>query len=64
MFSLNQLVMIFISAFLLWAVNQYISMPPLINLVFNFFILMILIIYVMQFLGVVKGVLPTLKIFK
>jgi hypothetical protein len=64
MFELNQLLMVIISAFLLWAVNQYIPMAPLINLVFNFLLLVVLVIYIMQFLGVVKGVLPSPRIFK
>lgn len=64
MFELNQLLMVIISAFLLWAVNQFIPMAPLINLVFNFLILVVLVIYIMQFLGVVKGVLPSPRIFK
>ncbi|WP_298625119.1 Thivi_2564 family membrane protein [uncultured Legionella sp.] len=64
MLDLNQLVMIFISAFLLWAVNQFIPMAPLINLVFNFLILVVLVIYIMQFLGVVTGVLPSPRLFR
>lgn len=64
MLRLNQLIMVLISAFLLWLVNQYIPMAPLINLIFNFFILVILIIYIMQFLGVIKSVLPAPNIFK
>ena len=64
MSRLNEFIMVVISAFLLWAVNQFVPMAPLINLVFNCFILVILVIYIMQFLGVVNAVLPTPKLFK
>lgn len=63
MFHLNQLIMVIIAALLLW-LGQYIPMPPLISLVFNFFILVILIIYIMQFLGLIKFILPAPQIFK
>lgn len=62
--SLNQLIMVVITGLLLWAVNQYIFLDPFINLVINFFLLLALVIYLMQFLGLVKKVLPTVKIFK
>lgn len=64
MFDINQLLMVVVSAFILWGVNQYIPMVPLINLVFNILILVVLVIYIMQFLGVVKGILPSPRIFK
>lgn len=64
MFELDQLVMVIISALLLWAVNQYIPMAPLINLVFNFLLLIVLVIYIMQFLGAIKVILPSPRIFK
>lgn len=62
--SLNQLIMVIITGLLLWAVNQYIFLDPFISLVINFFLLIALVIYLMQFLGLVKKVLPTVKLFK
>ncbi|HHF7347949.1 TPA: Thivi_2564 family membrane protein [Legionella feeleii] len=62
--SLNQLIMVIITGLVLWAVNQSIFLNPFINLVINFFLLIALVIYLMQFLGLVKKVLPTVKIFK
>ncbi|MFW2534289.1 MULTISPECIES: Thivi_2564 family membrane protein [unclassified Legionella] len=62
--SLNQLIMVIITGLIFWAVNQSIFLDPFINLVINFFLLIALVIYLMQFLGLVKEVLPTVKIFK
>ncbi|STX43702.1 Uncharacterised protein [Legionella donaldsonii] len=62
--SLNQLIMVIITGLIFWAVNQSIFLDPFINLVINFFLLIALVIYLMQFLGLVKKVLPTVKIFK
>ncbi|MBL7528022.1 Thivi_2564 family membrane protein [Legionella bononiensis] len=64
MFDINQLLMVVISGLLLWIGNYYIPLPALINLLFNMFILVILVLYIMQFLGVVKEVLPSPKLFK
>ncbi|HHF7346337.1 TPA: Thivi_2564 family membrane protein [Legionella feeleii] len=62
--SLNQLIMVIITGLVLWAANQSIFLNPFINLVINFLLLIALVIYLMQFLGLVKKVLPTVKIFK
>lgn len=56
---MNQLIMVIFCGFILWAGNSLISLAPLINLVFNFFMLVILVIYIMQFLGVIKNILPS-----
>ena len=64
MFDFNQLIMAIIIGFLLLAVNAYLPIAPLINLVFNFFMLAALVIYLMQFMGVITGVLPACKLFK
>jgi hypothetical protein len=62
MFNLNDLIMALFAGFLLWA-SQYIPMAPLINLLFNFLIIGILVLYILQCFGVIK-ILPTPKIFK
>jgi len=64
MLQLNDLIMAFLSGFLLVAVNQYIPMANLINLLFNCVLIVITAIYLLQFLNVIKPILPTLKIFK
>lgn len=61
---MNQLVMALISGLLFWFINQYVPMAPLINLVFNFLMLVIIVIYIMQFLGAIKAVLPAPDLFK
>lgn len=62
--SLNQLIMVVITGFLLWAVNHYLLMNPFISLIINFFLLIGLVIYLMQLFGLVKEVLPAVNIFK
>ncbi|KTD50872.1 Thivi_2564 family membrane protein [Legionella quateirensis] len=64
MFDINQLLMVVIAGLLLWIGNSYIPLPALINLLYNMFLLVVLVLYIMQFLGVVKEVLPSPKIFK
>lgn len=64
MWRLNDLIMAFFSLILLLGVNEYIPLPALINLVFNVLMIVILIIYLMQFLNVIKPVLPSPLIFK
>ncbi len=64
MFRLNDLIMAVLSFFLLLAVNQYISLENLINLIFNCLLIVITVIYIMQFLSLIKPILPTPKIFK
>ncbi|WP_420844653.1 hypothetical protein [Legionella cardiaca] len=46
-----------ICGFLIWAINL-LSFDPFINLAVNCLLIVILIIYLMQFLGIVKGILP------
>ncbi len=61
---LNDLIMALFSGFLLLMVNQYLPLAALINLIFNFFMIVILIVYIMQFLAVINPILPSPKIFK
>ncbi|KTC98650.1 hypothetical protein [Legionella erythra] len=64
MFNPNQLIMVLICALLLWLVNGYVVIAPLINLLFNMFLLALLVLYIMQFLGVIRGWLPVPRLFK
>lgn len=64
MLRLNDLIMAIICVFVLLAVNQYIPLENLINLLFNCFMIVISVIYVMQFLTVIKPILPSPNIFK
>ncbi|KTC86871.1 Thivi_2564 family membrane protein [Legionella brunensis] len=62
MLDLGQLIMVAICGFLLWVVNE-ITMHPLINWGLNCLLLVMIVIYIMQFLGVVKNVLPSIRLF-
>ena len=64
MAALNHLIMALIMGFLLLAVNQYIPLTPLITLVFNYFMIVVLVIYLMQCVGVLTAILPVFKIFR
>lgn len=59
MLRLNDLIMALISIFLLLAVNQYLPLPALINLVFNCLMIVITIIYIMQGFHLIKQILPS-----
>lgn len=64
MYRLNDLIMGVFSGILLLVVNQYIPMESLINFLFNCLLIVITVIYIMQFLNVIKPILPSPKIFK
>jgi predicted ABC-type exoprotein transport system permease subunit len=64
MLRFNHLLMALLFGLFFWLINQYVPMAPLINLLFNFFMLVIIVIYIMQFLGAIKAVLPAPDIFK
>ncbi|MGL5742998.1 MAG: Thivi_2564 family membrane protein [Legionella sp.] len=64
MARLNHLIMAFLMLMLLLVVNQYLPLEALINLIFNCLMIVIVVIYIMQFLGVVRGTLPAPKLFK
>lgn len=61
---LNLIVLIIAAGIFLWAVNAFIPMPVLINSLLNFVVFIVLLIYVMQFLGVIKMILPFPVLFK
>ncbi|CAM3087683.1 Uncharacterised protein [Legionella steigerwaltii] len=63
MLRLNDLIMAVLSLILLLVVNQYVPLENLINLLFNCLMIVIIIIYFMQFLNLIKPILPTPKIF-
>jgi hypothetical protein len=64
MAALNHLIMALIIGFLLLAVNQYIPLTPLITLVFNYFMIVLIVVYLMQCIGVIKDLLPVFKVFR
>jgi len=62
--NLNHLIMAVLMIILLLVVNQYIPLEGFVNLIFNCLMLVIIVIYIMQFLGVIKFILPAPKILK
>lgn len=60
----NHLVMAILMLILLLFVNAYVPLAPVINLVFNCLIIVCIILYVMQCLGIIKPILPAPRLFK
>ena len=59
----NHLIMSVLMLIILLSVNQYMYLAALINLLFNCLMIVCVVVYMMQFLGVLKPILPTMKIF-
>lgn len=61
---INLIVLIIICGVVLWGINSFIPMAPLIKGLLNFVVLIVLIIYVLQFFGLIHPILPNPNIFK
>lgn len=61
---LNLIALIVIFGVVMWLVNAYIPMPGAIKSLLNILVLIVLIIYVLQFFGVLNNVLPVIRILK
>lgn len=64
MVRLNHLIMAIIVFILLLVVNQYVPLEAFVNLIFNCFMIVLIVIYIMQFINVIKPILPSPKLFK
>ena len=60
----NLLAVIVDFGLVLWLVNAFIPMLGIISSLLNIVVLIVLIIYVMQFFGLISHVLPMIKLFK
>lgn len=60
----NLIVLILLAGILLWGVNVFIPMAPIIKSLLNFLVFVILIIYILQFFNIIKMILPFPSIFK
>lgn len=60
----NLLAIIVVFGLVLWLVNAFIPMPGAIKTLLNVVVLIVLIIYVLQFFGLIKNVLPMMTLFK
>ncbi|KTD77163.1 Thivi_2564 family membrane protein [Legionella waltersii] len=48
----------------LWLINSFIPMPGAIKSLLNALVFIVLIIYILQFFGVIKTLLPIIKILR
>lgn len=48
----------------LWLINAFIPMPAAIKSLLNVLVLIILVIYVLQFFGLINTLLPPIRILK
>jgi len=60
---LNLIAVIVVFGVLMWLINAYIPMPGGIKSLLNVVVLIVLIVYVLQFFELIKPILPTIKIF-
>ena len=61
---LNLFAVIIIFGVALWLVNVFIPMPGAIKSLFNILVLIVLIIYILQFFGIIHNVLPIIKVLR
>lgn len=61
---LSLFILIILAGVLLWGVNVYIPMAPMIKGLLNFLVFVILLIYVLQFFGLITTILPSPGIVK
>jgi hypothetical protein len=61
---LNLLALIIVAGVVLWLINAFIPMPGAIKSLLNIVVLIVLVIYVLQFFGIVRGILPPFRILR
>jgi len=61
---LNLIAIIIVFGIGLWLINAFIPMPPAIKSLLNVLVLIVLVIYILQFFNIVKPILPTIRIFR
>jgi hypothetical protein len=61
---LNLIAIIVVFGVGLWLINAFIPMPGAIKSLLNVLVLIVLIIYILQFFGVIKTILPVFKILR
>jgi hypothetical protein len=58
MMLINLLVLIIVVGVLLWAVNRFIPMASVIKSLLNLVVLVVLVIYILEFFGIIRMILP------
>lgn len=61
---LNLFANIIVFGLLLWVVNTFIPMPGSVKSLLNVLVLVILIIYILQFFGIIHTLIPMYRILK
>lgn len=61
---LNLFANIVVFGLVLWLVNAYIPMPMAIKNLLNVLVLIVLIIYILQFFGVIHTIVPMFRILR
>lgn len=60
---LNLIALIIVAGVLMWLINVFIPMPPAIKSLLNVLVVIILILYILQFFGLIKTILPVIQVF-
>lgn len=55
---INLIILFIITGILMWIVNAYIPMPRAIKSLLNLLVMIVLIIWVLEFFGLIRGILP------
>lgn len=61
---LNLFAVIVVFGVVMWIVNGFIPMPPAIKSLLNILVVIVLVIYVLQFFGVIPTILPMIRLFR
>ena len=61
---LNLLVLIVLVGVVMWLINVYIPMAGAIKSLLNLLVIVLLILYILQFFGLIGGILPTIRLFR
>jgi len=61
---LNLLALIIVAGVVLWLINAFVPMPGAIKSLLNIVVLIVLVIYVLQFFGIVRNILPPIRILR
>ncbi|KTC68019.1 hypothetical protein Lbir_2621 [Legionella birminghamensis] len=61
---LNLIAIIIVFGLAMWLINVFIPMPAAIKSLLNILVLIVLIIYILQFFGVINTILPPIRILK
>lgn len=61
---MNLIAIIVVFGVCLWLINMFIPMPAAIKSLLNVLVLIVLIIYILQFFDVIKTILPMIHLLK